>query len=181
MSNYINYVMMATGCCRRSSRDEVSDEKLSLLRSWLVSALDAGKLVPLPDELRPYMSPVHYRAKVERDHVGVIVTIYVPVTIYASNMLSQAPGGQLLPLVTLGVAQRSREAAPLWQMMVNTFGASPAVKMPSVPWCAVALGEAAEIHSEALDWLYDLGRCIAWAWITRNPALVSVPPTNKAK
>lgn len=190
MSSYINHITLPTGHCRRSSRDEVSDETLALLRPWLVSALDAGKPVPLPVELLPDRPPVHYRdyrAKVGRDHIGVMVTIYAAFTIYeshGSHMLSQAPGGKLVPFVALGIAQRSREAEQLWQMMVDTFGAFPGIKMPSVPWCAVASHPGMDIHPDALDsldWLYDFERCVAWAWITRSPALASVPPTNKAK
>ena len=84
-------------------------------------------------------------------------------------------------LVTLGIAQRSREAAPLWQTMADTFGASPAARMSSVPWCAVALHPTLPMFMDAVTWLGDFERCVAWAWITRNPALASVLPDDEAK
>jgi len=45
---------------------------------------------------------------------------------------------------------------------------------PPVPWCAVSVHTPVGAFPEALDWLGDFERCIAWAWITRNPALGAV-------
>src|SRR5574337_28175 len=42
---------------------------------------------------------------------------------------------------------------------------------PAAPWLAVAVHESAAAHPEALVWLGDLGRCMAWAWITLEPDL----------
>jgi hypothetical protein len=61
----------------------------------------------------------------------------------------------------------------LWQMMVETFGAHPSAQMPSTPWCAMALHAPLMAHPDVLEWLSDLERCIAWAWMTRNPVLAS--------
>ena len=48
MSNYINHVTLTTGHCRRSSRDEVSDETLALLYPWMTAAIESGNPMPLP-------------------------------------------------------------------------------------------------------------------------------------
>ncbi len=35
---------------------------------------------------------------------------------------------------------------------------------PPAPWCAVQIGTAAILHPDALSWVGDFERCIAWAW-----------------
>ena len=79
----------------------------------------------------------------------------------------------------MGIAQRSREAAQLWDYLINAFGAHPSAKMPSVPWCATSPHEPLAVLRDALDWLGDFERCVAWAWITRNPALTAMPGGKK--
>lgn len=166
MSSYINHVTLTTGQCRRSPRDEVSDETLALLYPWMTTAIESGNPAPLP-----VPALAHYSAHVLRDR-GVVVTIYGPLGPHIAGQPYR--GERLAPLVTLGIAQRSREAAPLWQMMVDTFGAPTVAKMPSVPWCAVALHPTLPMFLDAVTWLGDFERCVAWAWITRNPALSTV-------
>jgi hypothetical protein len=75
---------------------------------------------------------------------------------------------KFLPLVTLGVAQRSRESADLWGHLVSMLGCKPGLQQPSLPWCAVALHAPMVAFPDAVSWLGDLERCIAWAWVTRN-------------
>ena len=41
MSNYINHVTLTTGHCRRSPRDEVSDETLAILHPWMTGAIES--------------------------------------------------------------------------------------------------------------------------------------------
>ncbi len=71
------------------------------------------------------------------------------------------------PLVTLGVAKSSRQSAVLWPLMNGPT--MPVVKAhtkcPDAPWLAVAIWPTIVMHSEALEWLGDLERCIAWAWM----------------
>lgn len=155
---YINHITLATGHCRRSPRDEVDDGALQALTPWLKNAIASGRIEPLPvQELS------HCGAKAIKE-VGLVVTVYGP---RGPHTPGEPHRGDYLPLVTLGVAQRSREARDLWGHMAGHL--KPGLEMPSTPWCAVAIHPTAAAFLDALKWLGDLERCIAWAWITRNP------------
>lgn len=72
-----------------------------------------------------------------------------------------------VPLVTFGIAPRSRCDATLWQRLGQT-AAAEGVTMPAVPqapWVAVLLHAGAALYPDALDWLGDFERCCAWAWV----------------
>jgi hypothetical protein len=162
---YINHITLSTGHNRRSPRSEVGDDTLALLHPWLTAALNSGDIVPLP-----VPSLAHFGVRAIKE-VGLVVTIYGP---NGPHTPGKPHRGEWMPLVTLGVAQRSREAGDLWAMLVANFGARAGLKAPATPWVAVALHPSASGYPEALDWLGDLERCIAWAWITRNPDLRTV-------
>lgn len=160
---YIRHITLTTGHCNRSSRAEVDDATLAVLAPWLVKAVASGAPQPLPvDDLS------HYSAVAFTDGGGLVVTIYAPSGPHVPGQSSR-PGGT--PLVTIGVAQRSRHGGNLWAMMVASFGAAAGLAKPQEPWCAVALHPAVALHEDAARWLGDLERCIAWAWITRRPLL----------
>lgn len=162
MSAYINHITLSTGHCRRSPRAEVDDATLRLLYPWIERARASGKIEPLPV---PALS--HFGARVIKD-IGLVVTIYGP---RGTHTPGQPHSGEWLPLVTLGIAQRSRESADLWAMLVANFGNSPGASVTATPWVAVAIHETIGGYIDALQWLGDLERCIAWAWITRNAAI----------
>ena len=46
-----------------------------------------------------------------------------------------------------------------------------ALQAPGTPWCAVALHPGFLEQHGASAWIGDFERCIAWAWLTRNPDL----------
>src|SRR5574337_81919 len=134
-----------------------------LLRPWLAELVASGERRPLP---APALAHSSASAVVQ---VGLVVTIWCP-------RGRQRPGTPVLdgigiPLVTLGVARRSRQGRDLWAALVASFGAHPAARRPAEPWLAVAVHESAAAHPEALVWLGDLERCMAWAWITLEPDL----------
>lgn len=161
---YINHITLSTGHYRRSPRAEVDDVTVRLLHPWLLSAIASVAIAPLP---LPELS--HYGARVIKD-TGLVVTLYAP---GSPHLKGKPHTGKQVPIVTLGVAQRAREAADLWAILVANFGAPSSVKRPSTPWCAVALHENIMVFPDALAWVGDLERCIAWAWITRNPSITS--------
>lgn len=159
---YTNHITLTTGHCRRSSRTEVDDATVALLHPWLLTAIRSGQIEPLPV---PALS--HYGARAIKE-IGLVVTIYAP---RGPHTIGRTHTGNSLPIATLGIAQRSREARDLWALLVANFGATPGTKAPDTPWCAVALHDKLMDYPDALDWLGDLERCIAWAWITRNPVI----------
>lgn len=167
MTPYINHVTLSTGNLTRSSRAEVADEVVAVIAPWLIDGIAAGTPLPLP-----VAALSHYRAVViKTDGGGLVVTVYAP----SGPHLPGTPAfGKGLPLVTLGVAQRSRHGADLWGTLVAQFGCAKGLRRPTEPWCAVALHAGLAAHREAAHWLGDLERCIAWAWITRQPALGAV-------
>jgi len=151
---YITHLTLSTGHARRSPRDEVGDDTLQLLVPWLRKAAATGERLPLPvAELAQY---------------GLIAM--------ASDgaLIATVDAGVGVPLVTIGVAQRSRQAAGLWANLASIFDVPPGLSPPRAPWCAVALRPALLDHPQASEWLGDFERCLAWAWITRNPQLGSV-------
>lgn len=108
----------------------------------------------------------HYSADVLVEAGALVATIYAPQGLHPPGRIATGPDD---PLATLGVAQRSRHGERLWAMMIDNFGAAPGLTRPAEPWCAVALHPALAMHIDAAHWLGDLERCIAWAWITRDP------------
>lgn len=165
MSNYINHITLSTGHCRRSPRSEVDDATVQLLYLWLVRAIASGAIEPLP-----VAALSHFGARVIKE-VGLVVTLYAP---RGPHTKGQPHTGEHVPIATLGIAQRSREAKELWDGFAKHFGPTRAT-MPTTPYCMVAMHENIVTVMDALDWLGDLERCIAWAWVTRNPAIKPVP------
>lgn len=150
---YINHLTLASGHIRRSERAEVDDETLKILAPWLSDAINSGERHPLP-----VAELAHYEAAAFVEDGGLLVTVFA-----GEN-----------PLVTFGVAQRSRHGGNLWAKMLANFPAKPGTQKPAEPWCAVALHPALIAHPDAMGWMGDFERCVAWAWITRNPQMESV-------
>lgn len=162
---YLHHITLTTGHLARTTREDVAPEVTALLAPWLQAMIDTGQTAPLPV---PALSA--YSAQAQVRHGGLIVTIYAPVGPHQPGKPHQGVG---TPLVTLGVAQRSRQAQPLWDDLTGAFPARAGTQMPCAPWAAVTTHPAMLAHLDAIEWLGDLERCIAWAWITRNPPLES--------
>ena len=142
---YISHITLSTGSIARTHRTDVADDVVAALRSWLKEALTYKGDFPLPDVLG--VSDGH-RAQVTVQKGALVCTVFGPL---------------LVPLVTFGVAERSRHAH-LWVTMVAQFGARDGIKVPGTPWCAVALHPAYSAHQDA-SWMGDFERCVAWARI----------------
>lgn len=143
---YLNHITLTTGHLARTSRADVTDETIAALTLWLDQALDSEPPVPLPGPLgsRDGFSAAPYTV-----NGALVCTVY----------------GQDAPLVTFGVAQRSRHATELWALLVAQFGAVQNLKMPSTPWCAVAIHPAFAGQLNASAWVGDFERCVAWTWL----------------
>lgn len=151
---YINHLTLSTGHLSRIERGDVAGETLARVAPWLAAAVEVGKAVPLPvSEL------VDYTALACVLEGSLIITVSGP-----NHELGPAP-----PLVTLGVAKRSRHGAALWPLLTGPV--MPPTKAglvrPAEPWCAVAIWPTISLSPDALRWLADFEKCVAWAWVTR--------------
>lgn len=162
---YINHITLATGHIARTSRADVAPAVTEALAAWLPATLNSGQLHALPvPEL------CHFAAQVLVQDGALVVTVSAPI---GPHQPGQPHAGQTMPLVTFGVAQRSRHGAVLWGMMIKAFGCKPGLQAPQTPFCAVAIHPGIAIYKGPVEWLGDFERCVAWAWITRNPDLRS--------
>lgn len=167
MITYINHLTLNTGHLARTSRADVSDSALAILSPWLRAAISSGPPAPLP-----VAELCHYSAQTLVENGALVVTVTGPA---GPHKPGQPHPGATMPLVTIGVAQRSRQAAPLWSMLTTAFGNPRSVRMPADPWVVVALHPTLAKYPDAAHWLGDFERCVAWAWITRNPDLQAAP------
>ena len=157
---YLNHITLSTGHTRRSPRAEVSGETLARVAPWLAALVESGQPAPLPvSGLSDYTG-----------HATVVDGALI-VTISGAALTDGPMAGNAPPLVTLGVAQRSRHGAALWPLMTGPVmpHAKPSIQRPGEPWAAVAIWPTLAMHPDAIGWLGDLERCIAWAWLERDP------------
>lgn len=155
---YLHHITLSTGHTRRSDRAEVSGETLARVGPWLAALVESGKPAPLPvSGLSEYTG-----------HATVVDGALV-VTISGPEQTEGPMAGKAPPLVTVGVAKRSRHGAALWPLMTGPVmtPAKPGIQRPGEPWAAVAIWPTLALHPEAAGWLGDLERCIAWAWMDR--------------
>ncbi len=148
---YLHHVTLTTGHVRRSVREEISAAALAVCRRLIDEALaDTTRTVPVPG-VDGY--------SLAAQAVGRCTTL----TVWADGPPSECVG-------TVGIASHSRCGAGLWQAL-HRDGASLATsadQCPPEPWCAARLEEAIVRHVDATEWLGDLERCLAWAWLGRR-------------
>lgn len=141
---YIQQVTLNTGAIARVKRCDLSDDVVAILGSWVEDALAEEGDTSLPDALG--VSGI-YRAEVTKIRGGIVCTVL---------------GAQLVPLITFGVATRSRHAH-LWTTMIEQFGFADELKVPEAPWCAVVLHPAYQTHQDALSWVDQFVQSVAWS------------------
>lgn len=148
----------------------MSDDTIAVLVPWLVSARGAGGApAPLPGK-----AFAGFTAKVLVEHGALVCTVYGPAARFP-HLAGMAEAQDGVPLVTFGVAQRSRHSKTLWDILVASSDHPPRCAMPESPWCGVILHPPLPAFPDASEWLGDFERCVAWAWISRNTHLESVP------
>ena len=144
---YLNHITLSTGHTRRSPRAEVAQDTIKALSPWLKACMDYVDPYPLPGLLGARDSFV-MSASVEGGglvcHVG-----------------HQVDG----PLVTFGIAARSRQSGELWAWLCAQYGSREALVAPATPWCAVALRPAYLVQHGVSAWIGDFERCVAWTWL----------------
>lgn len=159
---YLTHLTLTTGHRMRSERSAMAEDTMDAMMRWLSPIINTGQQHPLPAPLADYTALALSRQG------ALLVTVY-----------GRAPQvGARMPLVTFGVVHRSRQAKTLWHMLLRpeVGPVAPGVAQPGTPWLAVHLHPTAASDVEALGWLADFERSVAWSWITRQPPdLAAVP------
>ena len=144
------HVTLTTGHVRDSARTEIEPHVVQLLRPLLARVL-AGETVPVP-----YV-PGGYTLRGAEDDGCCALAVAGPTGVVVA---------------TIGVAGHPAGSAALWGQL-HAYGpdrvpvATDATQPPTVPWCAVRLTLGGVLaHRDALDWLGDLERCLAWTYLT---------------
>lgn len=144
---YLNHLSLGTGRQIRSDSHDIPDSVMSNLKPWLLGAIENPdpSPVPVPD----YLAPGGYLVKPS------VVKGFFMCTIFTSTE----------PVMTFGVASRSRHGPPLWSMMTEMYGVKSGIVAPGVPWCAHKMyGDTVEFTGP----LWEIERGLAWAWIQKN-------------
>lgn len=148
-ARWIEHVTLTTGHTRRSPREEVSDDAVTVMRA-VIDRLRAD-----PDGTQPIPGCPGYSLGGRGDGKCLVATVW-------------ADGPPSVVICSIGVAAHARCGMPLWRML-HRYGALPVVtdheRQPATPWCAAALEVGIARHMEAAAWLGDFERCLAWAWI----------------
>lgn len=151
----ISHLTLNTGRCRQySPRDEVSDDVLATIAPWLDAAVESGAIVKIPK--------FEYRVQARAVQGAISMEVYAP----------EPDVGPDIPVASIAVAQQE-QAAEIWSAYRPLPGVVPWVKMPKAPFCLVLLHPTIMMYRDALEWLGDFERIVAWAWITQHPSLSS--------
>jgi hypothetical protein len=151
---YLNHITLSTGHTRRSPRAEVANDTIKILQLWLKAAIAHG------DDDYPLPGPLG-------DRDGFVAGARVQDGALICS-IGQMRSGQVRsgPMVTFGVAARSRQSGELWALMCAQYGSAAALIAPSTPWCAVALHPEFMRQAGGMsEWVGDFERCAAWAWV----------------
>lgn len=155
MSIYLHHITVTTGHASRSRREDVPDSALNMLRPWIADCLATGETMAIP-EVAPY------RGQCLREGGALMCTVWA----HATDI------GNPDPIVTFGVAARSRDARRVWDVLIATPGEKPAdLAMPGAPFCGVIIHPTAARHPDAFAWLGLFEQVVSWAWVTKNPGV----------
>lgn len=160
---YLNHTTITTGHIFRAERGAADAGRLSLVAGWLAAALESGgKPTPLPNlgGLHATAAPPGYDAVAVTGHGGLVCTI--------------SPQGERTPLVTFGVAKKSRGSGGLWRMLIDAAAKTTptpnwlASIAPSTPYCAAIVWPASVLHPQLIAAAAEFEQLVAWAWIERK-------------
>ena len=145
---YLNHITLSTGHTRSSPSTEVSQDTIKALRPWLDACIKHIDDYPLPGPL------------------GARDGFVMSASIKDGALLCHV--GQSVPLVSFGIAARSRQSGELWAWMCAQYGSADALQAPAAPWCAVALRPGYFEQHGMSAWIGDFERCVAWTWLERK-------------
>lgn len=145
MIDRIQIINLSTGHSAVGYRPASAD--LQGLQTWLSQAVKAGELLALPG---PALAGYSASATIEAGSLWV--------TVHHAD----------LPVLALAVVARSRQAAPAWSKLIQTFAGQvqPGQACPRAPWAAVVelIGDIRPLLHRTH--LAGLDAAIAWAWLT---------------
>jgi hypothetical protein len=144
----IHYTLNS-GNVRTSPRSEVADHVIAAMAPFVLVG-DHRLPGPLGDR---------YRLVVPAADAGFLATVF----------------RDQLPLVTIAVAGTEADAHEMWPAIEGLYLsiypdplARVAPERPAtLPWCAVVVVNAAQL-GDAVRWLGDFERCLAWTWLESN-------------
>lgn len=149
---YLTHITLTSGDSRRSPRSEVDEAVIDYLAREVLPAALRG-YAPLPVE-----NPRCVVNAAATDDALVA-------TVWESR--GEARGA---PIITIGIAAaRSPEVWALLHRQATTPVATDPSKPPNAPWCAARLEVGAALHAEAMEWVADFERCLAWAFLRDRP------------
>lgn len=137
------HLTLNTGHVRESPRNEVGDDVIDALRP--VVQMSGG---PLP-------FPPGYVLGIDREGRDAVYTI---------SSVVGADDPQPVPLVTCWLAVEHPDR--VWAVVPSAVAG---VEIPATaPWLAVLIHPTALLRPDALGWLGDAERCIAWALVEES-------------
>lgn len=154
MMTYITHITLATGHTSRIQPGDVAGETLARVGPWLSALVESGQPMPLPvSGLSGFTA------------LAVLLDGALVVTVSGPPIKTGPMSGKAPPLVSIGLAKKSRHAH-LWALLTGPVmpPAAPGIKCPPSPWCGVTIHPSIALHMDALTWLGDFERCVAWAW-----------------
>jgi hypothetical protein len=149
MGIHMIHLTITTGHSRYSPRDECDRRSLALCQDVLVPALVARQQAPLP-----HLAPYYLTGAA--DGGWLVATLWC-----------DGPGIGRAPIATWWTAADAA-ASGMWDSCVVRHCASVGRMQPrpdTTPWVAAWVEVGAALYPDAMAWVGDLERCLAWAWV----------------
>lgn len=146
---YLHHVTLLTGHVARQQRADIADAAVAAVSDLLDAALQGGHPA-LPIDGGAWLLNASAEGK------SLIATVW------------RGPWATRIPIITIGVALKSRSAQRLWRVLHDRSQvplATTAALPPPVPWIANRIEPGAMLHPEAMTWTGDFSRCLGWAWM----------------
>lgn len=144
---YLSHLTLDTGHVRRAPRKDLDEAVMTIVRQSIDEALHG---------LAPVIRP-GYTLSAMQQRGALLATVMTE---------------QSAPICTIAVAGDARQGDGLWAVLKDPApgGAVAVGEPPAPPWCAVRLHPDLESHLDAIVWLGDFERYLAWAWIDGRSA-----------
>lgn len=134
------HLTLTTGHMRESPRSEVSDATIAALTPLLATGQHA-----LP-------GVVGYGLRVTIERGALVATVLHAARVHDHRYA--------IPMATVGAAADSEALEALRQLYGDAMA-----QVTSAPACVVELHDTLALYPHAAEWLGDLERCLAWAWV----------------
>lgn len=163
---YIRHITLATCHARDSYRSEVDDSVIASLQD-IIAQMEAkgrtGDTMPIP-------GPPGYSLSGQIGGRCMVVSVW-----------ADGPPSELL--LSIGIAAHERCGAAVWRTLhqvglpagsllpppnlrsAGEYRMTDPDHQPRAPWCAAAMEMAIIDHPDAMQWMGDFERCLAWAWL----------------